>query len=89
MSSKSYLDKVLYVSQEGKRINNFIVQEDLILTCRNSVKELLQKLDKREKACPLCNQVDQALFELDKQLFQLTQQPKLSYHEAGEVKNDK
>ena len=85
MSTKSYQDKVVYISESGKRIDNLIVTSEQVLSCINAVKALLQLLDKRqlgEKACSVCNQVDQALYQLDKQLFQLTQQPKLSCHTA-------
>ena len=85
MSSKSYQDKVVYISESGTKIDNLIVTSEQVLSCINTVKGLLQLLDKRplgEKACSACNQVDQALYQLDKQLFQLTQQPKLKCHEA-------
>ena len=80
MATKSYLDKVIYISQDGTKIDNLIVTSEQVLSCINTVKGLLQLLDKRplgDKSCQICNQVDQALYQLDKQL---TQQPKLAQH---------
>ncbi|HBM16064.1 MAG TPA: hypothetical protein DD381_06965 [Lentisphaeria bacterium] len=86
MKSKSYLDQVIYVSQDGTKIDNFIVSADTIIESRNLVKDLMKTLDSQTKKCESCLAIECRLSELDRQLNKLNQQPKLAYHKAeGEL----
>jgi len=82
MSTKSYLDTVIYISQDGKKIDNFIVSAKVILEAINLVKALLKKLDSNpDTKCPMCRDMSIKLDALDKQLAKLYEQPKLKHHE--------
>ncbi|HBM15775.1 MAG TPA: hypothetical protein DD381_05445 [Lentisphaeria bacterium] len=84
MRSKSYLDQVQWIVQEGKRIDNFIVPASTIIESINLVKSLRKRLDtQKDSKCQTCLDMEGRLAELDQQLAHFYEQPKLYYHEEA------